>query len=85
MNDAFLVSCFERFTNVLRNVESLFDGNAAALEALRERLAFDKLENKKTSLVGFLKIVDRCDVWMIERREDFRLPLKTGSRGLCRG
>ena len=53
-----------------------FDRNRALRDALRKRRAFDQLHHERVHAVRVLQPVDRGDVRMIQRGEDFRFALK---------
>src|SRR5262249_16920551 len=44
-----------------------------------ERWTFDELEHKRWRVVKRVDRVNRCDVWMIQRREQARFPLEAAS------
>src|SRR5215510_7483634 len=77
MHDAFLVCSLERFAYVLRNTQSLVDGNRPMLEAAGKGIAFHEFQNQKARTAGFLQVIDGRNVRMIKRSEHLRLPLKT--------
>ena len=66
MNDSFLMCRFERFTDVLADLEGFLHSDRTAGDAVGECLAFHKFQYEKSRIVCFLKIVDGCDVRMIE-------------------
>src|SRR5215813_5627387 len=73
MNNTFFVRCFEPFTHVRGNIEDILNGNRTTLNAFGERFAFHQFEHEKSRLTGFLDVVNRCNVGMIERCKDFSL------------
>src|SRR5262245_59893851 len=81
MDDALLVSGFERGGDLSRDRQRLDRWHPAARDALGERLAFDELEHERalTAAVrtrALLESIDRADVRMIERCECLRFALE---------
>ena len=68
MNDSFLVSGIERFSDLARDEERLFCGERSAREFLRERFPGNQLQNQEVDSVGFFQSIDGSDVRMVERR-----------------
>jgi len=66
MDDTLLVGSFECFTDVLGNIESFFNWNRTASNPLRERLAFHQFEYEEARHIGFLDVVNRCDIRMVQ-------------------
>src|SRR5262249_4148967 len=77
MNDASFVCSLKRLANLLCDIERFFEWNGTACNALREGLPFDELENKEPTTVDFFEIVDRGDVGMIERGQNFGFALES--------
>src|SRR5262245_57653196 len=69
--------CFECFTNVLGNIQSLLNRDWTARNALGERLPFDKFKYEKPGTVCPLEIVNRSDIGMVKRGENFGFSLKS--------
>jgi len=78
MDDAPLVRRFHRAGDLTRDLEGFIDGDRSGGNALGERLALDELEDQRLVAVLLLEPVDRCNVRMIERGEDLRLPAEPG-------
>ena len=78
MDDAPLVCRFERFSDLNRQSKRFLDGYRPFLEPVGERGAVDKLLDQEAVSVRFFQAVDRCDVGMIQRREDLGFPLESG-------
>src|SRR5262245_33717071 len=76
MDYAFLVCSLQRFADAPGYVQRFIHRNSATTETLRERVALDEFEDEIAGTVGFLDIVDRSNVRMIQRSEQFRLALK---------
>ena len=85
MDDPLLVRLFQCFRNLGGDIESLVDGDGSTRDALGERLARDKLENKVVRPLVPLETVNRGDVGMVQRREKLRLPLEPGKPLLVLG
>ena len=75
MNDALLVSRFERFSNLLRERQRLSDRDCATGDPLRELLAFDEFHHKREDALALLELVDTGNVRMVQAREQ-ALPLR---------
>ena len=58
-------------------------------DAIRERRAFDEFEHECLRAIGVLEAIDCGDVRVIERGQNFSLPLEArkpvGITGECRG
>ena len=78
MNDPLLMRGFERLGNLFRDGQRLVDRDRPARNALRQVLALDEFHHEGLHAVGVLEPVDRGDVRMIQRGEDFRFALKAG-------
>jgi hypothetical protein len=76
MDNAPLVRRFERFGDLLRDWQHLIDGDRAARDPLGKVFALDQLHDQRRDAVGLFDPVDRRDVRMIQRREEFRFALK---------
>ena len=66
MDDAFVVSGLEGVRDLSCHRERIRNHNRAAVQAIRQGLAFDKLEYKSSHPVALFKAVDRADVRVIE-------------------
>ena len=81
----FFVRGFERLADAVRDIEGLIEGIGPRWMRSAKRLAFDEFEHEKTGPFRLLKIVDRRNVRMIQRRQNFGLALKPAhSRGIMR-
>ena len=78
VNDALLVSGLERLGNLSGERGRFLDWNRSTHQARRERLTLDELQDEVPRRPNLLQVVDGPDVWMIQRREHFRLALKAG-------
>ena len=65
MNNAFFVRGFERFADLFRDGERVFNRNRSVGDGPSQRFAFDQFEDEKTASGLILKVVDRSDVRMI--------------------
>ena len=77
MHDAFFVRRLQCVADLAGSVECLREFQPSA-DSLRERLAFDELQDQGLGGTVRLQAVNGCDVWMIQRGEDARLALETG-------
>jgi hypothetical protein len=68
---------FERFENLLRDLERLFNGHRPASKPFGERVAFDEFEDKKLRAVRFGEIVNSRDAGVIERGHGLRFAVET--------
>ena len=76
MNDSPLVRSFESFTDLNRDFQSLSDLNWPPRNSIGECFAFNQFENEETHADRFRKIINGCNVRVIQRGQDFSLPLK---------
>ena len=76
MDDALLVRRFERFGDLARDRQRLADIERAARDPLGQRLALDQLQHEHANAVRLFQPIDRCDVRMIERRQQPRLAVE---------
>ena len=77
MHDTLIVRGFEGLTNCLGNIQGFIDRNWSAPNSLGQRPSLNQFEDQETPTIGFFQIVDRCDVGVVERRENFGLPLES--------
>src|SRR6266550_3842511 len=77
MNDALLVSRFERVGDLSRDRQRLVDRNGSASNSIGERWSLDQLQHQSLYAVRFFKAVDRGDVRVIERRQQLCFALET--------
>jgi len=61
MHNPFVVRLLQCFGNLLRNGQSFFDRNSAALHPVRQRFSRNQLHHQKVAAVAFLQSVDRGD------------------------
>ncbi len=76
MDDAALVRRFESFGDLLGDGDRFFERDRTLGYPVRERRSFNELENEGMDAVRLLHSVDTRDVGMVQRRENFRLPLE---------
>ena len=77
MDDAPLVSGFERLRNLNRNGKRLRDGDGALRQSVGQCRAVDELHDERGHIAGFLQTVNRRDVRMVERGQDPRFAPKS--------
>ena len=76
MNDPLFVRGFERLGDLRGDRQRFIDRNRAACDTLRQIVAFDQFHHERGDAPALFEAVDRRDVWVIERSEDFRFALK---------
>jgi len=74
-NSAF-VGVFQGIRDLFCYTDCLIDGNRARLDAISERRTFHELHHQRTSAARIFEAIDRSDVGMIERGEDFGFALE---------
>ena len=74
----FLVRRLEPLGDLAADVEGFVDGKRPARESLRQRLAFDELQDQEALALGLFQAVDRGDVRVIERCQQLRFALEPG-------
>src|SRR5215217_2960476 len=83
MNDVIVVCVFERFADLDGNRD---DAREITWTSLRESRPGDVLHHQKRGSVYFADVVNRDDVWMIERRGGACFAEQTFARiGVLRG
>ena len=95
MDDARAVGLVERVADVDRVAQGVGRRQRTAGQLLGERLAFEILEHEKTNRViserrsvgvrSVADVIERADVWVIERRDGARLPLEALASLRARG
>src|ERR1043165_691932 len=75
MNDARLVCGIERSQHLNSDVENLAEFELF-VQAVSQCLAIDELSGQKRQSFHFTKLKHGEDVWLIQRRGDFRLLTK---------
>ena len=78
--DRLLVRRFQRLGDLLRDGQRVVNRIAPARDALREILGLDQFYHESLHSVGVLEAVDRGDVRMIQRGEDFRFARRRARR-----
>jgi len=78
MNDSTLVCVFQCIRDLPGDANSLINGNRPSFDSVSERRPFDQLHDQGVSVVGVFESVNRSDVRVIERGEDFGFALKPG-------
>ena len=78
MNDPSVMRRLERTREFPRDGKCLVWRQRPDLQAITQCRPFDELQHQKPHVVELLDAVDCCDMRMIERRENPRLPLEAG-------
>ena len=76
MHDPALVRVLERFADLLCNPQRFIDRNRTGPDAIRQRWPFDQFHHQRMSAAGIFEAVDRSDVGMVQRGEDFGFALE---------
>ena len=76
MDDTGLVPRFERFRDLPRDRNDVFDRDRAFLDPLGERRPFHELQHERSNAVRFLESMDARNVRMVQRCEKLRLALE---------
>jgi hypothetical protein len=76
MDDALLVRHLKRVRDLARDDERLVERNRSLRNALRERRPLDELHHEGSHVAGVFQTINRCDVGVIQRRQDVRSALK---------
>jgi len=71
VNHILLVRGLEGLTDLPRDSHRFFGGKRAAVKPLRECLAFDQFHEEEVPAAGLLHPVERGDMRVVERGEDF--------------
>ena len=79
MDDAFFVRVIQRVRDLPRNRRGFIEAQRTFLDAVGQRGTFDQLHHQ---IIG-PDIVQRTDIGVIERRDDFRFPRKAFAKLLC--
>src|SRR6202161_4068723 len=77
MDDALGVRNFQAVRQLNGDVQKLGYSNRLFGDALLESLAFQQLHRNEGALFKFPDIVNRANVWVIQRRREARIALKT--------
>ncbi len=70
--------CFEGFGNLTTDLEYGFGGKWACDQELGYRFALDEFEHEEAGAAVLFQTVDRCDIRMVQRRQQLRLTFKPG-------
>ena len=71
MDDPFFVRGFERFTDPLCDVQSLFDRNRTASDSVSQGFTLNQFQYQVSRFICFLQIVNGRDIRMVQRGEEF--------------
>ena len=77
MDDPLFVRRLERVGDLRDDRQRLGERHRAPQQPIRQRLPLDQLHDQEMLAPRFLQAVERGDVGMIERRQDFGLALET--------
>lgn len=72
VNDPLFVRGVESVSDFARNLQRFFDSQRPTGDAIGECGSLDQLHDQRADAVGFLVSVDRCDVGMVQRRQNLR-------------
>ena len=75
MQHTLVVGALECARQLVRDVEGLGDGECSALQPVGQVLALDELHDQEPRAAGFLVAVDRGDVAVVQRGQQFGLAL----------
>ena len=78
MNDASLMCGLERVGDLAGDGDGLVERDWALRDQIRQGRSLDQLKNQGACVVSFFQAVDRGDVRVVQRREDFGLTLEPG-------
>ena len=76
MDDPLFMSRFEGFGDLLGDRQRVIDGDRPLRDAVGKRRPLDQLHDQSGGAVRSFQAIDRRDVGMIERSENFRLALE---------
>jgi hypothetical protein len=77
VDDALFMGGFEGFRDLRGDGERLIHGHRTSRDTIGQRLSFNELENETGRPFEGQDIVDRADVDVVQRGENFCLTLKT--------
>ena len=78
MNNALLVSRFEGIGDLFGNLKCLINRNGPLGNSVRQRRTLDQFQDQRLGVLGALQAMDRTNIGMVQRGEDFGFPLETG-------
>src|SRR6476620_5425732 len=76
VNDSLLVRRFQRLSQLLRQRQYFVNRNRSALQSFLQRFSINQLHDNATRAAGLCESEYLSDVGMVQRSENFRLPLK---------
>ena len=76
MNDPLLVRRFERLGDLPGDGQDFLDGQRPVRDSFRERRSLDQLHDEGVHAVRLFEPVDRRNVGVVQRREQFGFALK---------
>ena len=76
MNDPLLVRGFEGLRDLLRNRQCFVEWHGALRDTIGERRPFDQLHHQRSDAIRVFETIDRRDMRMVQRGQDFRLTLE---------
>ena len=85
VDDALVVSLFQRLCDLLRERKALSKGKSSGFEAFGECRSLDQLHDESACFAAGLEAVDLGDVRMVQLGEELRLALEAGQALLVLG
>ncbi len=82
MHNPALVRVFQCFANLLCNRQSVCQRDRRFCDAIDERRSFHQLHNKRMHAGGIFKTINRCNVRVIQRGQDFGFAFEP-ARAFC--
>jgi hypothetical protein len=77
MDDALLVSRFQRLADLLRDPQCFINRYRTTHESRLQRLSLHQFHDDATRVTGFLEAVDMCNIGVIQGRKHLRFTTKT--------
>jgi hypothetical protein len=78
MDDAFVVSCVEGVNDVSGQIQKFVYLEPVVVDPVLEGPPFKQLHDDERLTFMFTKIMDRADVWVIQRRQRTRVRARSG-------
>ena len=78
MNDSEFVCGFESPRDLFGDRQCFVKRNGTMSDSLRERGALNQFKDERVDAVRVFKAVDRCDVRIVQRRQELRFALEAG-------
>src|SRR5258707_10225131 len=77
MNDGFGMRRLQGVSHLMPVLWHLLNVQRSSLDAVLQRLPFEKLHDDKALVLEFVDVVNRTNVWVVQGRCRSRLALKT--------